>query len=126
MEAVSRPFSQIINGAKQFVIPVFQRDYSWGREQCLQMWSDICRSKGEGRDNHFLGSFVYVEGNAGAAFSSWLVIDGQQRITTLTLLMIALRDHVQETQWVGDGPTVDGLMLTFSRMGKSRVNDDTG
>ena len=46
MDAVSRPFSQIINGAKQFVIPVFQRDYSWGREQCLQMWSDIRNSRG--------------------------------------------------------------------------------
>ena len=118
MEAVSRPFSQIINGAKQFVIPVFQRDYSWGREQCLQMWSDIRSSKGEGRDNHFLGSFVYVEGNAGAAFSSWLVIDGQQRITTLTLLMIALRDHVWETQWDGDGPTVGRIDAYFLKNGE--------
>ena len=103
MEAVSRPFSQIISGAKQFVIPVFQRDYSWGPEQCRQMWSDILSSGDEGQGTHFLGSFVYVEGNAGAAFSSWLVIDGQQRITTLTILMIALRDHIRETGWVGDG-----------------------
>ena len=62
MEAVSRPFSQIINGAKQFVIPVFQRDYSWGLEQCRRMWSDILKSTDDGRGNHFLGSFVYVEG----------------------------------------------------------------
>ena len=47
--------SQIINGAKQFVIPVFQRDYSWGREQCLQMWSDIRNSRGEGDNNHSSG-----------------------------------------------------------------------
>ena len=113
MDAVSRPFSQIINGAKQFVIPVFQRDYSWGREQCLQMWSDIRNSRGEGDNNHFLGSFVYVEGNAGAAFSSWLVIDGQQRITTLTLLMVALRDHVLETQWNGEEPTVGRIDAYF-------------
>ena len=113
MDAVSRPFSQIINGAKQFVIPVFQRDYSWGWEQCLQMWSDIRNSRGEGDNNHFLGSFVYVEGNAGAAFSSWLVIDGQQRITTLTLLMVALRDHVLETQWNGEEPTVGRIDAYF-------------
>ena len=113
MDAVSRPFSQIINGAKQFVIPVFQRDYSWGREQCLQMWSDIRNSKGEGPNNHFLGSFVYVEGNAGAAFSSWLVIDGQQRITTLTLLMVALRDHISETQWNGEEPTIGRIDAYF-------------
>ena len=103
MEAVSRPFSQIISGAKQFVIPVFQRDYSWGPEQCRQMWSDILSSGDESQRTHFLGSFVYIEGNAGAAFSSWLVIDGQQRITTLTVLMIALRDHIRETGWDGDG-----------------------
>ena len=113
MDAVSRPFSQIINGAKQFVIPVFQRDYSWGREQCLQMWSDIRNSRGEGPNNHFLGSFVYVEGNAGAAFSSWLVIDGQQRITTLTLLMVALRDHISETKWSGEEPTVGRIDAYF-------------
>ena len=103
MEAVSRPFSQIISGAKQFVIPVFQRDYSWGTEQCNQMWSDILSSGDGNQGTHFLGSFVYVEGNAGAAFSSWLVIDGQQRLTTLTILMIALRDHISETDWIGDG-----------------------
>ena len=113
MDAVSRPFSQIINGAKQFMIPVFQRDYSWGREHCLQMWSDIRNSRGEGPNNHFLGSFVYVEGNAGAAFSSWLVIDGQQRITTLTLLMVALRDHISETQWNGEEPTVGRIDAYF-------------
>ena len=105
MQAINRQFVEIINGNKQFIIPVFQRDYSWTTEQCRQLWADIMRASNGDDGGHFLGSFVYVEGSVGAAFSSWLVIDGQQRLTTLTLLLIALRDYIQETHWVGEDPT---------------------
>lgn len=67
MYAVNRPFSQIITGPKQFVIPVFQRDYSWGPEQCRRMWSDIVNAMDHEDANHFLGSFVYVEHARGSA-----------------------------------------------------------
>ena len=60
-----------------------------------------------------MGSFVYVSGNAAAVFSSWLVIDGQQRLTTLTLLLIALRDHIRETNWNGHEPTPAQLDAYF-------------
>lgn len=108
MQAITNPFANIINGPKQFVIPVFQRDYAWGTEQCDRMWSDVLKAV---RDDapHFLGSFVYVDEQVGAAFGSWLVIDGQQRLTTLTLLMIALRDHLLETQWQGDALSVEQI-----------------
>ena len=56
-----------------------------------------------------MGSIVYIGADlAGAAFARWLLIDGQQRMTTLTLLMIALRDYIRETNWSGgeDSPTV--------------------
>ena len=109
MYAVNRPFSQIITGPKQFVIPVFQRDYSWGQEQCRRMWFDIVNVMDHEEANHFLGSFVYVEDNAGAAFGSWVVIDGQQRVTTLILILIALRDHILETGWEGEEPTVEQI-----------------
>lgn len=116
MHAIDRPFVQIINGTNQFVIPVFQRDYSWGVEQCRQMWADIMRTSSDDHDGHFLGSFVYVRGGvSGAAFSSWLVIDGQQRLTTLTLLLVALRDHIRETQWVGEEPTPEQIEAFFLR-----------
>ena len=102
MQAVTNPFAAIITGPKQFIIPVFQRDYSWGTEQCDKMWLDVLKAS---RDDapHFLGPFVYVDEQGDAAFGSWLVIDGQQRLTTLTLLMVALRDHLAETQWEGSG-----------------------
>ena len=110
MKAEHLTFTNIIDGKKQFVIPVFQRDFSWTREQCKQLWGDLRRaSAGKTDSEHFMGSIVYIEDDASSAFQSWLLIDGQQRLTTLTLLMIALRDHIQATDWFGsdDGPTVE-------------------
>ena len=107
MQAIDRQFSQIIQGNKQFIIPVFQRDYVWGEEQWQQMWDDIMHASNRDDGWHFLGSFVYVDDSVGAAFSSWLVIDGQQRLTTLILLLIALRDYIRETLWEGKDPEND-------------------
>ncbi len=114
MQAINNPFVALVNGTKQFMIPAFQRDYSWTTEQCQQMWDDIVRA-GSSDGDHFIGSFVYVAGNTAAVFSSWLVVDGQQRLTTLTLLLIALRDHIRETDWTGQEPTaaqIDAYFLT--------------
>ena len=114
MQAINNPFVDLVNGTKQFMIPAFQRDYSWTTEQCQQMWDDIVRA-GSSDGDHFIGSFVYVAGNTAAVFSSWLVVDGQQRLTTLTLLLIALLDHIRETAWTGLEPTaaqIDAYFLT--------------
>ena len=108
MKAINRPFTEIIDGNRQFIIPVFQRDFSWSREQCEQLWRDVGRaSAGEADSGHFMGSIVYIGADLSSAFQSWLLIDGQQRLTTLTVLMIALRDHIQAVLWSGsdDGPT---------------------
>ncbi len=78
---------------KQFVIPIYQRLYSWGKEQCKQLWDDIIKIGGNDKMNgHFIGSILYVlDGNTPS--SPLLIIDGQQRLTTITLLLIALRNH---------------------------------
>lgn len=117
MQAGKRDFAQIINGPKQFVIPVFQRDYAWGPEQCDRMWEDVLKASADPAAQHFLGSFVYVQDQVGAGFASWLVIDGQQRLTTLTLLMIALRDHMEEVGWDGNGPSVAQIDDYFLKNG---------
>jgi predicted transport protein len=110
MHAQHRLFSQIImRQATQFIIPVFQREYRWTEDNCALLWEDILRVGSEPNlPEHFVGSVVYIatEDNA-AGFTRWLLIDGQQRITTLTLLLTALRDHIRETGWVApeDGPT---------------------
>lgn len=118
MKAINRTFTEIIDGKKQFIIPVFQRDFSWTREQCQQLWRDVKRASAKGADSgHFMGSIVYIGSDVAAGFQSWLLIDGQQRLTTLTVLMIALRDHIQATDWSGseDGPTTEKVEAYYLR-----------
>ncbi|MGL2706450.1 GmrSD restriction endonuclease domain-containing protein [Helicobacter pylori] len=81
------------NQNNQFVIPIYQRVYSWGKEQCEQLWDDVIKIGGNDKMNgHFIGSILYVlDGNTPS--SPLLIIDGQQRLTTITLLCIALRNH---------------------------------
>lgn len=106
MKAIHNPLLKFVDGTKQFKIPAFQRDYSWTTEEWQQMWDDIVRA-GTSDGDHFIGSVVYIAGDtATAVFSSWLVVDGQQRLTTLTLLLIALRDYIREAGWDGQEPTV--------------------
>ena len=79
MKAVDRPFTSIINGTTQFVIPVFQRDYTWQAEpQCAQLWRDVLRAaRTGGETGHLLGAIVYVAtGDSLAGFTRWLLIDG--------------------------------------------------
>ncbi|MGL2348243.1 GmrSD restriction endonuclease domain-containing protein [Helicobacter pylori] len=81
------------NQNNQFVIPIYQRVYSWEKEQCEQLWDDIIKIGGNDKMNgHFIGSILYVlDGNTPS--SPLLITDGQQRLTTITLLCIALRNH---------------------------------
>ena len=98
MKAQDLQFTQLIQGAKQFIIPIFQRTYSWDRSNCEQLWSDIIRvGSSSTLNSHFIGSAVYIpEEETSAAISSWLVIDGQQRITTLTLLLLAFKKRLEQ------------------------------
>ncbi len=84
------------NQNNQFVIPIYQRLYSWKKEQCEQLWDDIIKIGGNDKANgHFIGSILYVlDGNTPS--SPLLIIDGQQRLTTITLLFIALRNHLSD------------------------------
>lgn len=84
----------------QFVIPVYQRIYSWDKEQCLQLWKDILKiGQSEKIGGHFIGSIVFVANDIyQVGHNELLVIDGQQRLTTITLLLIALRNILQDKQ----------------------------
>ncbi len=105
MKAEDTHVTNLLEGAKQFIVPIFQRDYSWGTKHCQQLWKDVIRVGSDPKvKGHFLGSVVYVaaEDNT-ATITRWLLIDGQQRMTTLTLLLIALRDQMSQAQGNGDG-----------------------
>lgn len=104
MNAQDLPLTQLLDGAKQFIVPIFQRDYSWGTKHCQQLWNDILRVGSDHATRaHFLGSVVYIaaEDNQ-AAIPRWLVIDGQQRLTTVTLLLTALRDRLKAEPTEGE------------------------
>lgn len=83
-------------GTFQFVVPVYQRMYSWDIKHCQQLLEDILKAGKNQVHAHFIGSIVYVADGVYGANNSLLVIDGQQRLTTITLLLIALRDFLGE------------------------------
>ena len=81
----------------QYVIPVFQRVYSWSKDQCDELWGDILRA-GRTSNTHFIGTLLYsVDPDDGSGVTRLSVIDGQQRTATLTLLLAALERRLRET-----------------------------
>lgn len=77
----------------QFVIPVYQRNYNWGEKECKTLLNDIKEiGESEGRKQHFIGSIVYVkDGNAPTSHvQEFIVVDGQQRLTTIILIYLCL------------------------------------
>jgi uncharacterized protein with ParB-like and HNH nuclease domain len=101
VKATEAKLLEFVKKSPQFVIPIYQRTYSWGERECRQLWDDILRA---GRNDkvsaHFVGSIVYVEKGlySVSSQSPLLVIDGQQRLTTVTLLVEALARSVSETE----------------------------
>ncbi|GAA8786723.1 DUF262 and DUF1524 domain-containing protein [Helicobacter pylori] len=96
MEADATPLLKFIkdNQKNQLVIPIYQRVYSWEKEQCKELWDDIIKVGGDDKmDGHFIGSILYVLDGITHSDNALLIIDGQQRLTTITLLLTALRDH---------------------------------
>ncbi len=96
MQAANTTFGELVDGTKQFIIPVFQRDYAWTADNWQQLWDDIARAGSIGSGGHFVGSIVQVPDTTVAARPTYLVIDGQQRLTTLTILGAALCHHIKE------------------------------
>lgn len=102
MKASETTVREILQGEKQYVVPLYQRRYSWERKDdkdpLNQLWDDIMLLDGsDPASTHFLGSLVIAPSpsNTPAGVVRWLVVDGQQRLTTLSLLLCAIRDHVQ-------------------------------
>lgn len=106
MKATEAKFLDFLKKSPQFVIPIYQRTYSWTERECRQLWDDILRTgRSEAVSAHFVGSIVYIEKGLYqvSSQSPLLVIDGQQRLTTVTLILEALARHL------GDSEPVDGF-----------------
>ena len=128
----------LLESNARFAVPRFQRNYSWGREQTLELWNDLVENfelyrKARRSSNtnllsesqYLLGSIVLVRGaNSDNEFA---VIDGQQRLATITMLFCAIRDMMREDlkKYEGDPPTetehnrrqIDELIEGFTRYG---------
>ena len=101
MKATEASFLAFIKKSTQFLIPIYQRTYSWTKNECRQLWEDIVRTGNDrGIPNHFTGSIVYIERGLYQVTGPepLLVIDGQQRMTTLMLLLEALARHIGEKE----------------------------
>jgi uncharacterized protein with ParB-like and HNH nuclease domain/predicted transport protein len=99
MKANEAGLLDLIQTSPQFIIPIYQRVYSWTERECQQLWEDILRT---GNDElvhaHFVGSIVYISQGSGSLTrrAPQLVIDGQQRLTTVMLLVAALAEALEK------------------------------
>jgi uncharacterized protein with ParB-like and HNH nuclease domain len=106
VKATEAKLLEFLKKSPQFLIPIYQRTYSWTERECRQLWDDILRTGSSDRTTaHFVGSIVYIEKGLYqiSSQSPLLVIDGQQRLTTVMLILEALARHV------GDAEPVDGF-----------------
>lgn len=106
MKATEAKLLDLLKKSPQFVIPIYQRTYSWTEKECRQLWDDVVRCGSSDKIVvHFVGSIVYVESGLSQVThqAPLLVIDGQQRLTTVSLLLAALAEAV------GDSEPFDGF-----------------
>jgi uncharacterized protein with ParB-like and HNH nuclease domain/predicted transport protein len=106
MKATEANLLAFLKKSPQFVIPIYQRTYSWTEKECRQLWDDVVRTgSNDAVSAHFVGSIVYIEQGLYqvSTQSPLLVIDGQQRLTTVALLIAAL------ARALGDAEPVEGF-----------------
>ncbi|MBU1349750.1 DUF262 and DUF1524 domain-containing protein [Patescibacteria group bacterium] len=101
MKATEAKLIDFLKKSPQFIIPIYQRTYSWSEKECLQLWEDILRTGSNDKITaHFVGSIVYVEKGlySVSSQSPLLVIDGQQRLTTVSIIIEALARALGESE----------------------------
>lgn len=103
MRAQELTFLQLVQGEKQFQVPLYQRTYGWSDPHLSQLWRDILEygeaAAAGAANGHFLGSVVLAPSPSlqAGGVHKFLVVDGQQRMTTLMLALAAIRDHEKES-----------------------------
>lgn len=118
MKATQTPLLKLLDGRSQFIIPIYQRTYSWQTKQCKQLFDDVFRAGSDiDAPSHFLGSIVYFKPHSSPATSvaKSFVIDGQQRLTTVSLILLALIHFLKEHQDISleDDETWEEIQETY-------------
>ncbi|ATW87027.1 uncharacterized protein DUF262 [Halohasta litchfieldiae] len=85
--------NEILQGSHQIRVPDYQREYSWSKDQWAELWDDVYALTRE-RDNHFLGSIVVIN-NKSEDIKTLELVDGQQRLTTISILLCVIRDRFE-------------------------------
>jgi uncharacterized protein with ParB-like and HNH nuclease domain len=98
----------------QFVIPVYQRNYDWTNTECKELLNDILSVETENRGTHFIGSIVFIhEGTYSTSeVKELVIIDGQQRLTTINILYVALYRFAKDSGKVQDAERLYNMVLT--------------
>lgn len=122
MNAFKSNIYKYLGGTCQYLIPLYQRTYSWEREQCARLWNDIVNLHKTNREGHFVGSIVRIDEDSAAGSTIAMIIDGQQRLTTLTVLLVALRDYASANAERGVNPNkiTDTLLLNQYETGNAK------
>lgn len=106
MNGQAKPLVKFLDGSDtRFIIPVYQRNYDWKIENCRQLYDDLKKVIENERESHFFGSVVSVANTKGAS-SEMLIIDGQQRITTISLLFLAVVNLLKEGKITSEKPNL--------------------
>lgn len=127
MDANSRKVLGLISEMNvRFVVPVYQRPYSWGEEQCAQLWDDILSTGRKRAASHFTGSIVAIQDGSLSAegVAPLLLIDGQQRITTISLLLVALARHAARVGNKGLAFSAEEILTSGYLTNRFRSGDD--
>ncbi|MBW8333167.1 MAG: DUF262 domain-containing HNH endonuclease family protein [Prolixibacteraceae bacterium] len=96
MKGQDRFLSEFIDGARnRFIIPVYQRNYDWKKDNCVQLFNDLVKTAKYNKSSHFFGSVVYGSANNGNR-NDYLIIDGQQRLTSVMLILAAIVNLIKE------------------------------
>jgi uncharacterized protein with ParB-like and HNH nuclease domain len=93
MQVKKLPIYEFLEGrSKTFVIPVYQRDYAWKIENCKKLWEDLVELNKTQKPTHFLGTIVNIYDKQ----EEWVIIDGQQRLATISLFLLALENYLKD------------------------------
>jgi len=113
VKASETRLQSIIEGAKQYITPLFQRTYSWEKKEWEILWEDIIElSVEENPRNHFIGSIVTMPAaSVPEGVPKYLLIDGQQRLTTIFILLTALRDKAKQNNQVRLAEEINNTLL---------------
>jgi len=113
VKASETKLQRIIEGMNQYVVPLFQRPYSWESKQWMVLWEDLTElCEDEQPRSHFIGSIVTAPTRSvPEGVAKYLLIDGQQRMTTIFLILAAIRDRAKELQLETLAPEIDQTLL---------------